>query len=462
MTDARTKGLSLGLAQFVLETPESRLPSSALRSAARVVLGASGVMRAASALAPEVAPFIAHAVEGGPGPAAVLGTAQRVRPALAALANGAMAHALDYEDAFDGAPLHPNAALVPAVLALAQAHGPVPGRSLLAAIVIGCEVSCRIALSLRQRLEDGGGYPPPILGAFGAVAGAARILRLTPRQLLDAWSLLLLQNSCPGEIKHDRDTVIRAVREAFPAQVAVQVAHLAQAGVRGFDAPLEGRDGFFRLFAASRYDANTLCAALAERWHIESLSFKPWPSCRGTHAAIECALLLRSEVDWRAIHGLRIEGCEVHRMLALPHQRKAAPQTAIDAKFSLPYTVAAALVTGQVNLDSFGAAALVDAAVLQVAGRATFLQREDWSVERAVSGALKLETTDGRILRREVLDPRGSPARPLDDAELVAKFVDCAGRARLALAAAPAGELAGRILDLENATDAGALVTRPE
>ena len=458
MTGAPIEALSLRLARFVVQTPEAGIPSSALRSAARVVLDASGVMRAASALAPEVQPFIAHAVEGGAGPASILGTAHGVRPALAALANGAMAHALDYEDALDGAPLHPNASLVPAVLALAQAKGQVPGRTLLAAIAVGCEVSCRIALGLRQRLEDGGWYPPPILGAFGAVAGAARLLGLTPQQLLDAWSLLLLQNSTPGEIKHDRDTVIRAVREAFPAQVAVQATQLAQSGVRGFEAPLEGRDGFFRLFAGNRYDAEALFAGLGERWHIESLSFKPWPSCRGTHAAIECALLLRSRVDWRAIRELHIEGCEVHRMLALPSERKAAPQTAIDARFSLPYTVATALVTGSVNLDSFGAEALASTQVLQLAQRARFVQREDWGVDRAASGALQILDAGGRILRHEVLDPRGSPARPLEEAELIAKFVDCAGRARVPVAAQPAAVLARRILDMESAPDAGALI----
>jgi 2-methylcitrate dehydratase PrpD len=377
---------------------------------------------------------------------------------LAALANGAMAHALDYEDAFDGAPLHPNASLVPAVIALAQAHPPVSGGALLAAIAIGCDVSCRIALSLRQRLEDGGWYPPPILGAFGAVAGAARILKLTPRQLLDAWSMLLLQNSCAGEIKHDRDTVIRAVREAFPAQVAVQVALLARGGVRGFDAPLEGRDGFFRLFAANHYDSDTLLLDLGQRWHIEALSFKPWPSCRGTHAAIECALQLRAQVGGADIREMQIKGCEVHRMLAEPPERKRAPQTAIDAKFSLPFTVATAMATGGVGLDSFTAGGLHDEAVLQLARRTSFSLRPDWGIDQAVSGAVQVTLTDGRVLRREVLDPRGSPARPLADEELVAKFVDCAGRARQPLDPGPASELAKRILDLSNDADAGNLV----
>lgn len=458
MSEARAAGLSLRLAQFVTQTPDAQIPRSALRAAARAVLDASGVMRAASALSPEVLPFITHAVEGGPGPARVLGTGHMTQAGLAALANGAMAHALDYEDAYDGAPLHPNASLVPAVLALAQARSPVSGNALLAAIAIGCDISCRIALCLRQRLEDGGWYPPPILGAFGAVAGAARILRLTPRQLLDAWSLLLLQNSCAGEIKHDRDTVIRAVREAFPAQIAVQVAQLARSGVRGFDAPLEGHDGFFRLFAANHYDTDALFLDLGQRWHIEDLSFKPWPSCRGTHAAIECALLLRAELEWRDIREIRIEGCEVHRMLAEPLERKRAPQTAIDAKFSLPFTVATALVAGGVSLDSFGANGLGNGEVLELARRATFFQRADWSVDQAVSGAVQVTALDGRVLHREVLDPRGSPARPLADEELVAKFVDCAGRAQLPLSRQPAADLARRILDLGDEADAGAAI----
>ena len=188
--------------------------------------------------------------------------------------------------------------------------------------------------------------------------------------------------------------MIRAVREAFPAQIAVQAAQLARRGVRGFDAPLEGRDGFFRLFAANRYDAAALFADLGSRWHIEQLSFKPWPSCRGTHAAIECALELRREIDLRDIHAIRIEGNEVQRMLAEPAQRKRAPQTAIDAKFSLPFTVATALVAGKVDLDSFTPTARVHPGVAQ--GRAA----------DRVQSARRLERGPGRQRCRRDLPGR--------------------------------------------------------
>ena len=451
--------LSLRLAQFVTQTPSTQLGPEALHAAARVMLDATGVMRAASTL-PEVQPFIAEARAAGAGPCTVLGTTVHTRAEVAALANGAMAHALDFEDTLDTAPLHPNASLVPAILALSQAHGPMRGRAMLEAIAVGCEVACRLALSVRRPLEDGGWYPPPILGAWGAVAGAARLLGLTPRQLLDAWSLLLLQNSCAGEIKHDRHTVLRAVREAFPAQAAVQVTRLALAGVRGFDGPLEGRNGFFRIFAQNEYEPEVLLGT-STHWHVEALSFKPWPSCRGTHAAIECALRLRAAIadDRGQIRHIRVEGGEVHRMLAEPATRKQAPQTAIDAKFSLPFTVATALLKGRVDLDCFDEAARQDRAVLELAGRIDFLVREDWTSRDAVSGAVQITLADGRILRQEIREPRGSPNNRLADDELLAKFVDCAGRARQPLAAGPAAAAGRQILGLADCADGAAAVT---
>lgn len=459
MRQAPGAGLSLKLAEFVTRMPRAQLPPAVLHAAARVLLDATGVMRAASAL-PEVQPFVAEAREGGQGVCSVLGTDVQARAELAALANGSMAHALDYEDTLDAAPLHPNASLVPAILALAQSRGLATGTAVLEAIAVGCEIACRLARCLRRSLEEGGWYPPPILGAWGAVAGAARLLDLTPRQLLDAWSLLLLQNSCAGEIKHDRHTVLRAVREAFPAQISVQAARLALAGVRGFDAPLEGQSGFLQLFANGEYAADTLFHGLGEHWHVQALSFKPWPSCRGTHAAIECALLLREEIagDWRQIHGVRVEGSPVHRMLAEPLERKRAPQTAIDAKFSLPFTVATAFVKGRVDLDDFDGQALQHRDVLGLARRASFELREDWAPESAVSGAVQLTLADGRVMRREILQPRGSPANPLNDEALLLKFVDCAGRALHPLATEQAMTLGRRILDLANCSDGAAVL----
>jgi 2-methylcitrate dehydratase PrpD len=316
-----------------------------------------------------------------------------------------------------------------------------------------------MGVSLRQSLEQGGWYPPPILGAVGAVAGAARLLRLTPRQLLDAWSLLLLQNSCSGEIVHSPESTIRAVREAFPAQAAVNCVLLAEAGIQGFSAPLEGRAGFFRLFAGGNYSAADLLQSLGVNWYVDALSFKPWPSCRGTHAAIESALVLRSKpsFDPGQIERIIIEGGSVQAMLAEPLARKSAPTTAIEAKFSLPFTVALAIARGAVTLDSFDAGSLGDPVLRAIASRCQWRQRPDWQRERATSGALEIQMRSGDRLRHEVLDALGCPSRPLADSHLLAKFEDCLSRASRPLSSAQARTLATRILALEGEPDVGAI-----
>lgn len=429
----------------------------AVAAAGQVLLDASGVLLGASGMAAEVEPFIAFARSQGAGRSTILGTGQTTSAAMAALAGGAMAHALDYEDAFDRAPGHPNASLVPALIALAQAEGPVDGRRFLTALAVGCEVSCRMGLALRRPMEAGGWYPPPILAAFGATAGAAHLLGLDARQMRDALSLTLCQAVMPGEIKYSAGTVIRAVREAFPAQAAVTSALLARAGVAGFETPLEGKAGFFALYAGGEFDPAALTGGLGERFWIEELTFKPWPSCRGTHAAIELAL------DLRRAHGLSadqvasvaIEVDDVQQMLVEPLPRKQAPETVIDAKFSIPWCVALALADGRVDLDSFAPGRLADPAVRVLAARVApqLVRTDKW--QRGGGGALELTLRDGRTLRAEVANARGCTERPLEQEELVAKFIDCASRARVRVSDPAA--LAQQILRLEQCADVGAL-----
>jgi len=452
-------GTSDRLCTFVAGAAPDAVPAATLHAAKRVLLDAAGVMMGASGLAPEARPFLAVARAGGEGPSSILGTGAHVAPAMAALANGAMAHALDYEDAFDGTTGHPNASLVPVLLALAQSQGPVSGPRFLTALAVGCEVSCRVGLALRRQMEVGGWYPPPIQAGLGAVMGAANLLGLDARQTRDALSLMLCQVTMPGEIKHSRDTVIRAVREGFPAQAAVLSALLAREGVAGFEAPLEGKSGFYALYADGKFDPAVLTSGPGETWCIEQMTFKPWPSCRGTHPFIELAL------DLRARHGIApasiaeivVEVDDVQQMLVDPLARKQAPATVIDAKFSVPFCTAIALVRGAVTLDTFVAASLTDPAVLAVAGKVRPTVASASTRQRGSGGALTIRMTDGASYSGEVHNALGCPDRPLDDAALIAKFSDCAGRAQMPLAESEAGRMAGAIMQLETCADVGAL-----
>ncbi|MEO9130667.1 MAG: MmgE/PrpD family protein [Sphingomonas sp.] len=451
-----SEGLSQAIAEHVAGFRADDLSASTIHAAKRALLDGMGVMLAASGASPEVAPFIDYATSQGRGSATILGTGLRTSAAMAAFANGAMAHALDFEDAFDAAPCHPNASLLPAALAVAETGPLTTGRELLAAIAIGCDLVCRIGLSLRREMEAGGWYPPPILGAFGAVAAAARLRHLSPEQVRDAFSLILCQVTMPGEIKYSRDTVIRAVREAFPAQAAVQASTLAQSGVRGFEAPFEGKAGFFRLYAEDQYDPAALRDGLGERFWIEQLSFKRWPACRGTHAYIEAAQRLRARhaIDPASIIAIVATGGEVQRMLVEPADRKQAPTTVIDAKFSIPFTIGTALIDDDVTLESFEGGALCDERKRELAGLVQFEQRLDWGRSRAASGGLAIELANGARHEDWIDIAAGDASRPIDDAALAEKFKNCAARAAKPLNASGIERLASAVWGLDAAGDA--------
>jgi len=461
MNSGAGAGLSARIAEYVAHADFAALPPTTVAATKRAILDGLGVMLAASGTSPDVLPFVELALaQGGPPQASILGFGERVALPMAALANGAMAHALDYEDAFDAVPTHPNASLLPAALAVAQARAPIGGREFIAAAATGCDLSCRMALALRQPMEHGGWYPPPILAAHGAVAAVARLLHLTARQICDALSLLLCQNTCPGEIKYSPDSVIRAVREAFPAQAAVLSVLLAERGVRGFEQPLEGRAGFFRLYADGRYEPAALLEGLGERHWIEQLSFKRWPCCRGTHAAIEAAQALRRRhaFEPREVLGIRVTADELQRMLYEPQPQKRAPQTVIDAKFSLPFTVAAALLHEDLALGSFTPASLRDPQLLALAARVQF-EAYTGGARGADAAELSITLADGRSLHHAVAHAAGAPSRPLSDATLHAKFIDCALAAAVPMTPSAAQQLAERLWALEDESDVGALLT---
>jgi 2-methylcitrate dehydratase PrpD len=360
--------LSAILAAHVAGATFDSLPPGAVAAAQRSLLDALGVTLAASTLGEGCRPFVDQVLADGGSPVStVVGFGRRVPPAAAALANGAMAHALDYEDAHDAALVHPNAQTVPAVLALAETRR-TPGREVVAAIAVGCDLVCRLGLALRSDPAEQGWYPPAILQAFGAAAGAARILGLDATRTLDALSLTLAQVTGTQEMTRGERSVERGVRDAFGAHAGVLAAQLAERGVAGFDRPFEGDAGLFALYARGRYDTDALLDDLGRRYEGASVSFKPWPSCRGTHAAIAAALALRAGgLDPATVTEVRVVGSAFNRMLCEPRAERVAPRTAIAAKFSLPFTVARALVHGSVGLDAFAAPALADPAVLDLA-----------------------------------------------------------------------------------------------
>lgn len=446
------------------------LSATTRRHSARALMDGVGVMLAASAMSSDIKPFIdmsigghERAAEGAKqGICKILGLDQFASVTNCALANGAMAHALDFEDAFDGAPCHPNAALLAALLAVVQTVPNVTGGQFLNAMAVGCDLVCRLGLSLRRPMEAGGWYPPPILGAIGAAAAVSNLLGLDALQTRSALSIILCQTVMPGEIKYSHGTNLRAVREAFGAQAAVQSCLLARGGVVGFETPFEGEGGFYRLYADGQYDAKDVLGGLGEKYYIDDLTFKAWPACRGTHAYIELALQWLSEfkLDWREIDRIHLTTSDIHEMLLEPHDSKIKPRHAIDAKFSLPFCIATALVRGRVGLDDFSDNALVDTNILAVAAKITAIKSTSkcGQMISPFGGEMKIVLKTGQSWSGFKQPALGHPDVPLSDDQIRAKFIDCAARAKIVGTQGAAIQLAHTLSNIENVTDMGALV----
>lgn len=452
--------ISHRLSQYILETGYDDLDPATVDATRKSLLDALGVTLAASGLCDACRAFGNLAVRmGGNAESSIIGFRAKAPMALAAFANGAMAHALDFEDAHDKALVHPNAAAIPAALAVAESMGSITGRQFIAALAVSCDLVCRLGVALTKNPIEYGWYPPPILGAFGAAAAAGKLLGLSSSQLLDAFSLTLCQTTCSAELRYNPQSDIRAVRDAFAAKAGVVSALLAQQGVRGFEAPFEGKAGLYRLYADGHYAPELLTSDLGRRFAGADLSFKPWPACRGTHAFIEAAILILKEHALSPGEITRIHATvnPLNMMLCEPLKAKQRPASAIDAKFSLPFVVATALMNNRVQLDDFLPSALMDPKVLALAAKMTFEADNGVDPSEATQGALAIYTSKDRYYKK-VKYPLGNPQNPMSKSALVEKFMDCARKASHIYYERDLNTMIGRIWALEEEPDVGVLI----
>lgn len=448
--------VSRAIAEHVAGLSFDALPAATVEMTKRSLLDAIGVSLGASGLAADVTkPFVDLALEsGGRAEATILGVGAKAPMLMAALANGALAHALDFEDAHDGAAVHPNAQLIPALLAIAEAQRPVTGRDLITTQAAGCDLVVRLGLALQTDPATLGWYTPSVLGTMGAAAAAAKLMGANAEQVLAAMSLALGPAAASAEVKYSPLSSVRAVRDGFSAHAGLLAARLAMAGVKGFDRPIDGKAGFFALYGGGAFNEAALTENLGRRFEGEVVSFKPWPSCRGTHPFIEMALAMRAGgVRAADIIAMRMTGGPIQQMLIEPTEQRLRPATAIDAKFSLPFTTALAFVRGAVGLEDFSAASLTDPEVLALAAKTSF-QAE--AGRPPAAGRLEIELASGERRAAEVTQPLGDPSKPLDWAALETKFRRCAAYAAKPLGATETDRLIEAVRSLETALDAGA------
>src|SRR5262249_10335888 len=291
------------------------------------------------------------------GPCRILGTSLQTSPTWAALANGTAAHALDFDDMCFVSPAHPSAPLVATALALGDKLG-APGRSLLEAYVAGFEIEAVLGRIMNPRHYQQGWHCTSTLGTLGAAATAARLLTLDAEHTTHC---LAIAASKASGLKENFGTMTKPLHVGMAARNGIMAALLAQKGFTANDLALEGPQGFLHAMASEKSDLKSLSQNLGRRWEIleTGITVKLYPSCAGTHPALDTVLDLRRE------HGLnadQVEGMDMQvDSVTPPLLAYERPETGLQGKFSMTFCAAAALVYGEVTLETFQASQIQNA-----------------------------------------------------------------------------------------------------
>ena len=420
---------------------------------------------AAGSSADAVGDTRALALEWGGAPqATILAFGDKVPAHHAAWVNGTMAHARDYDDTHDAAVLHAGVSVVPAALAAAELRGKVKGADFISAVAAGLETICRIGVATRIGIIESGFMYTPLFGHFAATVAAGRVLGLDVTQMINAIGIAYSQVAGNHQVTRD-GALTKRMQPGFAAQSALISVQLAKRGVRGAQATFEGVDGFLRVYLHDRCDRDALRAGLGERFEFTALSYKPYPCCRFNHTAIDAALIGRASAGFHPdrVRSIRVGlNHQAYEAVCTPVDVRKAPRTIVHAQFSIPFTVAAALIDGGVTLGHFDDRSIKRADILALAQRVESYVDADLEREfgRTISPALlHIEMIDGTTHDVRVDIPRGSPERPMSRADFDAKAVDCFNRSARPLPPDAPIQLRHLVDNLESLEDVSSLVS---
>ncbi len=423
-------GITKQVIEFALNTRSDQIPQKAIDEQKKSLLDAVGTMQAATTQSPSFKAFSEYALgQNGNGPCRVFGTGRNTDPVKAALANGALSHAMDFEDTCQAATLHSNAVTTPAILALAQYKGGVQGRELLDALVIGSEIACRLSVACVEDLVKYGWYMPPVFGAYGATLAGCRLLGLDYDQTLDALAACSYSATGSSQMMASKGSQMRASRDGFGAQAAVSsVLIAARSPGIGFEEVFEGKTGFFNAFATEKRCPELLVKDLGYKYYASELVFKYWPACLGTHTSIMATLdvMEKNDLTYNDIISVDVKGSEFVRSIVVdPREVKNRPVTAINAKFSLPYCIGLAAKRRKVQLSDFLPKNIPDEDIFRISEAVNFTVNPEWT-QKSQGNFVEIDfhTTKGdyHYYLEEAL---GDPKRPLSKAQLKDKYKSC-------------------------------------
>ena len=436
------------LSNKINELQYNTLPADAVHWAKVGILDTVGVTIAGAA---EDATRIVLGVSGSSsGPSLVFGHARRIGALDAALVNGTASHALDFDDCNNTLGGHPSLPILPALYALADETG-ATGRDFIAAYVAGFETECKLSMVVNFHQYTKGWHPTTTIGVFGSAAACAHLLKLSVEKTATALSIAA---SLAAGVKSNFGTMTKPLHVGHCARSGLFAALLARDGFTAGATAFEHKQGYFEVFnGAGNYDATKAIPAWANPLDITrpGIAIKSYPCCGSTHPAIDCMLELVQKHNLKPEQVARIDSWTHTRRLE--HTNRPDPQSSLDAKFSVQYTLARALKDRTVKLEHFEGDNWKDPATRAILPKihvATYTT-EQFPADNHFGAEVKVTLTDGRVVSTKTDQALGrSVDKPLPPDMLKAKFDNCAARA---LSTDNVARLYAAIQDFENAKD---------
>lgn len=421
-------GIANTLAEHITALKFSDIDADALQWAKWGILDTVGVTLAgASEACTEIVEQM-HSLNGTPdgGPALIFGSGKRTSVLNAAEINGTASHALDFDDCNNTLGGHPSAPILPGLVALAEARK-ASGKALITAYLAGFETETAIARVVHMHHYEKGWHPTATLGTFGAAAAACHLIGLDKVKTATALGLAV---SLAAGVKANFGTMTKPLHVGETTRNGLTAALLAEQGFTANDGAFEHSQGFLSLFnGEGNYDTSRLMEGWAAPFNIvgPGLAVKQYPCCGSTHPAIDAMIALRAKHNLKA--GDVTEIVSYTHPRRLKHTNRPDPLTPLDAKFSVQYTMARALVDGRVVVKNFEGNAFNDAGIRDVMARITANSRPHTEPDEHYFAEVSVTTKSGEIFTQWVQQPQGrGPKYPLPDGALKAKFEGCAER----------------------------------
>lgn len=348
----------------------------------------------------------------------VIGSPVRLSPAGAATANGTAAHALDLDDGYTPGACHPGGPVISAALAAAEATGS-DAPSTIRAIALGYEIACRIAGASHPAQRRRGFHNTALVGVFGAASAVAALHSLDATGFANAFGLA---GAHAGGLLSflDQGSDVKRYHAGKAARDGLVSAELAARGLTAPTVVLESAHGYFHAFTGDHVDTEHLTGELGNTWRMLRTYNKPYPCCRHVHGAIDAALAIRARegLEPEAIDSVRVETFAI----AASHDGTEIANL-LDAQMSLPYSVSAALVHGEVGMDQFDEASRKDSRIHKIVAATEVVTDEAFTSGYPASRAARVHIrANGQEHSAEVMQPYGEPDNPMSDDAIDAKF----------------------------------------